>query len=63
MSFQNKETRFQKGKSGNPAGRPKGSISLSQRIKAMLEDGVELPKSVKDTIRTVCGEDKARLMR
>ena len=27
----------------------------------MLEEGVELPKSVKDTIRTVCGEDKAAI--
>ncbi|WP_420882344.1 DUF5681 domain-containing protein [Tardiphaga robiniae] len=38
--------RFQKGKSGNPHGRPKGSIIISQRIKRMLEEPVELPSSV-----------------
>jgi hypothetical protein len=61
VSFPNKDTQFRKGKSGNPNGRPKGSISLSHRIKPMLEDGVNLPKSVKETIKTVCGEDKAAI--
>ncbi|AZZ51417.1 hypothetical protein C1I64_04745 [Rathayibacter festucae DSM 15932] len=31
-------TQFKPGVSGNPAGRPKGSISLSQRIQQMLND-------------------------
>jgi hypothetical protein len=42
-SFPNKETQFKKGKSGNPNGRPKGSISLSQRIKGMLKEGANCP--------------------
>lgn len=33
-----KETQFKAGESGNPDGRPKGAISLSTRIKNMLND-------------------------
>lgn len=32
---------FQKGKSGNPAGRPKGSKSLKTYVKEMLQDMTE----------------------
>lgn len=37
---------FQKGQSGNPAGRPKGSISITTEIKKKLE---EMPKGSKKT--------------
>lgn len=33
-----KETRWQPGQSGNPAGKPKGTISLATRIQRMLND-------------------------
>ena len=37
---------FQKGQSGNPAGRPKGSVSITTEIKRKLE---ETPKGQKKT--------------
>ncbi|WP_197033459.1 DUF5681 domain-containing protein [Bradyrhizobium sp. URHD0069] len=37
MSFPNKETQFKKGKSGNPAGQPKGFISLDTMVRRILE--------------------------
>lgn len=48
---------FKPGQSGNPHGRPVGSISLSQRIQSLLE-GDQLPQSLKDTIKAQCGSDK-----
>lgn len=39
-------------------GRPKGAISLETRIKRILEEGVELPESLKAVIRNQCGGDK-----
>ena len=45
-------TRFQPGQSGNPAGRAKGSKSLSQHIRAMLND----PKFVDKLSETVKGQ-------
>lgn len=33
-----KKTQFKKGQSGNPAGKPKGAISLSTRIRNMMDD-------------------------
>lgn len=41
MSFPNKETQFEEGKSGNPKGRPKGSRNLSSILKDMLDQDVE----------------------
>jgi hypothetical protein len=51
-------TPFEPGKSGNPKGRPKGPISVGQRIRAILEDGDKLPAAVKQTIETAVGEGK-----
>lgn len=36
-----KATRFKKGQSGNPNGRPKGSISFANKIEAMLREAVK----------------------
>lgn len=36
--FPNKDSQFQPGQSGNPAGRPVGAISLATRIQRMLND-------------------------
>jgi hypothetical protein len=36
-SLPNKDTQFQKGKSGNPNGRPKGVHSLDTMMRRMLE--------------------------
>lgn len=53
--------RFPKGQSGNPAGRPVGSISLGTRIRHLLEGTEPLPKPIQETIRKVVGEDKKAL--
>lgn len=37
-----KETRFKKGQSGNPKGRPKGSVSLASRLEKALNEMVEV---------------------
>ena len=46
--FPNKDTQFEQGQSGNPDGRPKGSVSITTRIKKLLE--MEL--DVKDPVTT-----------
>lgn len=38
MPFPNKDTQFQPGQSGNPAGKPKGTKHLSTHIQEMLND-------------------------
>lgn len=38
MPFPNKDTQFKPGESGNPAGKPKGSLHLSTHIQNMLND-------------------------
>ena len=52
---------FQKGVSGNAAGRPKGSLSLSTRARALLEGGESLPPAIATTIRKVVVADKSAL--
>jgi len=52
MPFPNEETQFQKGQSGNPAGRPKGAISLSTRIQNMLNDERFTPENVSEFVDT-----------
>jgi hypothetical protein len=49
VSFPNKEIQFQKGKSGNPAGRPKGVHSLDTMVRRILEGDVELPEAIAPT--------------
>lgn len=49
-------TPHQPGQSGNLKGRPKGRISVGQRIRAILEKGDGLPKAVKEAIENVVGE-------
>ncbi len=46
-----KATRFQKGQSGNPAGRPRGATSTKKRIKRMLEAPV--PVKIGDQVKTM----------
>ncbi|MGY4177666.1 hypothetical protein ACVIHH_002957 [Bradyrhizobium sp. USDA 4518] len=37
VSFPNKETRFRIGKSGNPARRPKGSVSPKAELQKLMD--------------------------
>ena len=41
-----KDTQFKKGQSGNPNGRPKGSISLLSMIKRELEDNPKMARRI-----------------
>lgn len=52
---------FKPGESGNPAGRPRGAVNLSTRIKNLLEGHTALPKNIADTIKNAVGEDKKAL--
>jgi hypothetical protein len=61
VSFPNKETQFKKGKSGNAAGRPKGSHSLDTMVRRILEGEVELPEAIAATIKSAVGADKKAL--
>ena len=40
-SGQKQDTKFKKGQSGNPAGRPPGSVSIMGRIKKIFEEDPE----------------------
>jgi len=51
-------TPFPKGKSENPAGCEKGSVSLSLRIQRILEGDEALPDINAKTIRNAVGGDK-----
>ena len=42
MPFPNDDTKFEKGKSGNPKGRPKGARSLSTILREMLEEPIDI---------------------
>jgi hypothetical protein len=50
-----KATRFKKGQSGNPAGRPRGATSTKKRIKRMLEAPV--PVKIGDEVKTMSNLD------
>lgn len=50
---------FKKGESGNPNGRPKGSISLETRVKRLLEEPDKLPKAIQQMIGNICEEGTA----
>lgn len=52
---------YKPGQSGNTKGRPKGIISVGARIRAILEQGDQLPVAVKQTIETAVGEGKNAL--
>lgn len=54
-------TPFPKGKSGNPDGRPLGTISLESRIRRILEGEEKLPAAIARTIRSAVGADKHAL--
>jgi hypothetical protein len=58
VAFPNNETQFQKGKSGNPAGRPKGVPSLDMMMRRILEGEVELPKAIAEAIKSAVSADK-----
>jgi hypothetical protein len=51
-------TPFSKGKSGNPAGLPKGYVSLATRIQRILEGDEQLPDIIAATIAKAVGGDK-----
>src|SRR5262245_41627004 len=48
-------TPFEKGKSGNDAGRPKGTVSLSLRIQNIIEGKTKLPPAIDKTIKAAIG--------
>lgn len=52
---------FPKGKSGNEAGRPVGSLSLDVRVRRLLEGEDKLPDAIVETIRTAVGGDRQAL--
>lgn len=52
---------FQPGQSGNPAGRPKGSVDIMTRVQRLLEGDADLPKALKEVIAARCGDDKKAL--
>jgi len=50
-SGQKQDTKFKKGQSGNPAGRPPGSVSIMGRIKKIFEEDPErFEQYVKDVL-------------
>ena len=54
-----KSTRFRKGKSGNPKGRPKGSRSIN----ALLERALDAPVTITEAGRTITIEQRAALFK
>ena len=42
-------------------GRTKGSVNLSTRVRALLEDAEQLPPAIAETIRIAVGGDKQAL--
>ena len=58
--FPNKDTQFEPGQSGNPAGRPKGVINITTRIKQILEMELQVKDPVsneacKKTVSEIIG--------
>lgn len=51
-------TPFQPGQSGNPNGKPKGTVHLSTRIQRILEGEEKLPEIIAATIHKAVGDDK-----
>jgi hypothetical protein len=49
------------GESGNLAGRPKGSLNLSTRVRNLLEGNEKLPQAIAETIRTAVGDNRTAL--
>jgi hypothetical protein len=47
--------------SGNKAGRPQGSLSLSTRVRNLLEGTEKLPPAIVETIRKAVGADTIAL--
>ena len=54
-----KEHRFKKGQSGNPGGRPRGSVNLSARIRKVLETKKK-GKQLADTLAEVLIKETLR---
>lgn len=48
-------TPWPKGVSGNPAGRPKGAVNISQRVQRILEGEEKLPANIKKMIEELYG--------
>ena len=48
--FPNKDTQFEPGQSGNPAGRPKGVINITTRIKQILEMELQIKDPVSNEL-------------
>jgi hypothetical protein len=51
MAWPNKATQFQKGKSGNPGGKAKGTVSLTATLRRMLEEPLEYQPDKADMTR------------
>lgn len=57
-----RDTRFKKGQSGNPGGRPKGAVSIVAMIKKLLREDPERARKVAENILDRAAENDAKAL-